>query len=104
MEMLQGNAPTAIDLYIEDANGRETPQVQQGFAENKLPGMNIGQYFEVSLTASKKGETQTISQLPTALQVVINVPAALKSGEAAVLCFALTYQGRRQPGICAAFG
>ncbi len=79
MEMLQGNAPTAIDLYIEDANGRETPQVQQGFAENKLPGMNIGQYFEVSLTASKKGETQTISQLPTALQVVIDVPAHLKA-------------------------
>lgn len=79
MEMLQGNAPTAIDLYIDDANGKEAPQVQKGFAENKLPGMNIGQYFQVSLTASKKGETQTVSTLPAALQIVIHVPEHLKA-------------------------
>lgn len=79
MEMLQGNAPAGIDLHIEDANGKETPQVQKSFAENKLPGMNIGQYFEVSLTTSKKGETKTVFELPTALQVTILVPEYLKA-------------------------
>ncbi len=78
MELLRGNAPAAIHLYIEDANGKEPAQVQKDFAENKLPGMSIGQYFEVSLTARKQGETQTISELPTALQVVIDVPEHLK--------------------------
>lgn len=79
MKMLQGNGPVAIDLYIENTNGKETPQIQQGFAENKLPGTNIGQYFEVSLTAAKEGETQEISELPTTLQVVLAVPAHLKA-------------------------
>lgn len=79
MELLQGNAPAAIDLYVEDAGDREAAQVKKEFTEKKLPGMNIGQYFEVSLTASKKGETQTISALPTALKVVINVPEHLKA-------------------------
>lgn len=81
MELLRGNAPAAIHLYIEDASGKEPAQVQKDFAENKLPGMSIGQYFEVSLTARKQGETQTISELPTALQVVIDVPEHLKAEE-----------------------
>lgn len=79
MELLQGSAPVAINLYIEDADDRQTAQVQKEFAEKKLPGMNIGQYFEVSLTASKKGETQTISELSSALKVVIEVPEHLKA-------------------------
>lgn len=79
LKMLQGNEPVTIDLYIENTNGKETPQVQQGFAENKLPGMNIGQYFEVSLAASKAGEKQTISELPTTLQVVLEVPEHLRA-------------------------
>ncbi len=79
MELLQGSVPVAINLYIEDANGKEPAQVQKHFAENKLPGMNIGQYFEVSLTASKRGETQMIAELPTALKVVIDVPEHLKT-------------------------
>lgn len=41
--------------------------------------MNIGQYFEVSLAASKAGETQTISELPTTLQVVLEVPEHLRA-------------------------
>lgn len=79
MELLQGSAPVAINLYIEDADDRQAAQVQKEFAEKKLPGMNIGQYFEVSLTASKKGETQTISELSSALKVVIEVPEHLKA-------------------------
>lgn len=79
LELLRGNAPAAVNLYIEDTNGREPAQVQKEFAEKKLPGMNIGQYFEVSLTASRKGETQTISELPSAVKVVIDVPEHLKA-------------------------
>lgn len=79
MELLLGNAPAAINLYVEDVGDREAAQVQEEFAEKKLPGMDIGQYFEVSLTASKKGDTKTISELPTALKVVIDVPAYLKA-------------------------
>lgn len=79
MEMLKGNAPVSINLHIEDANGEETPQVQKAFAENKLPGMNIGQYFEVFLMASKSNDTQMVSELPETLKVVINVPAHLKA-------------------------
>ena len=78
MEMLQGNVPISINLHIEDANGEETPQVQKAFAEKKLPGMNVGQYFEVFLMASKNNDTQMVSELPEALRVVINVPAHLK--------------------------
>lgn len=78
LEMLKGNAPVSINLHIEDANGEETPQVQKAFAEHKLPGMNIGQYFEVSLMASKNNDTQMVSELPEALKVVINVPMHLK--------------------------
>ena len=78
MEMLQGNVPVSINLHIEDANGEETPQVQKAFAEKKLPGMNVGQYFEVFLMASKNNDTQMVSELPEALRVVINVPAHLK--------------------------
>lgn len=79
MELLRGNAPAAIHLYIEDTNGKESAQVQKGFAKYKMPGMNIGQYFEVSLTAEKQGEMQTISGLPTALKVVVDVPERLKA-------------------------
>lgn len=78
MGMLQGNMPVTIDLRIEDANGKETPQVQKAFAEKKLPGMNIGQYFEVYLMVSKNNDTQMVSELPEALRAVINVPAHLK--------------------------
>lgn len=78
MEMLRGDVPVSINLHIEDANGEETPQVQKAFAENKLPGMNIGQYFEVFLMASKSNETQMVSELPETLKVVINVPQHLK--------------------------
>ncbi|MDE6404857.1 MAG: InlB B-repeat-containing protein [Lachnospiraceae bacterium] len=78
MEMLQGNVPVSINLHIEDANGEEPPQVQKAFAENKLPGMNVGQYFEVFLMASKNSDTQMVSELPEALKVVINVPAHLR--------------------------
>ncbi len=79
MELLQGGAPAEINLYVEDTDGREPAQVQKEFAEKKLPGMSIGRYFEVSLTASKGGETETISELPTALKVVIDVPEHLKA-------------------------
>lgn len=78
MEMLQGNVPVSINLHIEDANGEETPQVQKAFAEKKLPGMNVGQYFEVFLMASKNNDTQMVSELPETIRVVINVPAHLK--------------------------
>lgn len=78
MEMLQGNVPVSINLHIEDANGEETPQVQKAFAEKKLPGMNVGQYFEVFLMTSKNNDTQMVSELPEALKVVINVPSHLK--------------------------
>lgn len=78
MELLRGNTPVAIDLYIEDIGGREPAQVKKEFSEKKLPGMNIGQYFEVSLTASGKEETQIISELPSALEVVIDVPEHLR--------------------------
>ena len=78
MEMLQGDVPVSINLHIEDANGEETPQVQKAFAEKKLPGMNIGQYFEVFLIASKNNDTQMVSELPEPLKVVINVPDHLK--------------------------
>lgn len=78
LEMLRGDVPVSINLHIEDANGEEPPQVQKAFAENKLPGMNIGQYFEVFLMATKNNDTQMVSQLPKALKVVINVPPHLK--------------------------
>jgi len=77
LELLQGSAPAEINLYVKDMDGREPEQVRKEFAEKKLPGMSIGRYFEVSLTASKGGETQTISELPSALKVVIDVPEPL---------------------------
>lgn len=79
MEMLQGNVPVAINFHVEDAAGEETPRVQKTFMEQKLPGMNIGQYFEVFLMVSKNNDTQMVYKLPRELKVVINVPEYLKA-------------------------
>lgn len=79
IEMLQGNLPVSIDLHIDDNDGKESRQTIKSFEENKLPGMTVGQYFEIRLMKSVQNDTQMISELSEELKVVINVPEDLRA-------------------------
>lgn len=78
MEMLRGDSPVALNLYINDV-GDDVPRLTaRSFEEKKLPAMEIGQYFDMFLMESRQGDTQMISSLPEALEVVIDVPEELR--------------------------
>lgn len=79
IEMLQGNLPVIIKLSIDDIDGEQTQSTVKSFEDNKLPGMTIGHYFEVSLVKTEKNETRPISELSQALEVKINIPQHLKA-------------------------
>ncbi len=79
LEMLQGNMPVTIELAIKDTEGKESQQIKEAFEENKLPGIMIGRYFEVSLRETKKKDTQTISELPEKLKMTVCIPEHLKA-------------------------
>lgn len=78
LEMLRGKDPVAFNLYINDVGEEVSGVTVKYFEKKKLPAMKIGQYFDVFLLKSKRGDTQMISQLPEALNVVINVPDNLR--------------------------
>lgn len=79
LEMLHGNLPVVIELYITDMEGKASQQVKDFFEEKKLPGMEIGRYFEISLKETKNGETQNVSELPEKLKVTVALPKHLKA-------------------------
>lgn len=79
IEMLQGNSPVLVNLYINNADKEVSRTTIKAFAEKMVPAMNIGQYFDMVLMASRHSETQMISELPEKLRVVINVPEDLRA-------------------------
>lgn len=79
MEMLQGNSPVSVNLYINDADKEVSRTTIKAFAEKIVPAMKIGQYFDMILMTSRNSETQMISELPEKLKVVINVPEILRA-------------------------
>lgn len=44
-----------------------------------MPGMQIGQYFEVSLMETRQSDTRMITELPGPLKVTLNLPEHLKT-------------------------
>lgn len=78
IEMLLGKRPVAINFHIDRTDGEELPETVEFFEENKIRGMQIGQFFEVSLMESSQKETQMYTRLPQALKIVLNLPEHLK--------------------------
>ena len=76
--MLLGKRPVAINFHIDRTDGEELPETVEFFEENKIRGMQIGQFFEVSLMESSQKETQMYTRLPQALKIVLNLPEHLK--------------------------
>ncbi len=78
IEMLLGNMSVIINLHIDRIDGEESIETEEFFEENKIRGMQIGQFFEVSLMESCQNETQMITKLPQELRIILNVPDHLK--------------------------
>lgn len=79
MEMLQGKVPIIINFSVDDTDGEESQETVEAFAQNKLPGMTIGRYFEVRLTKAGQDDAQAIQELPETVKVLINVPKHLQA-------------------------
>lgn len=79
IEVLQGQHPVIITLSIDDTDGEESQSTVEYFEENKLPGMTIGHYFEISLAKTEKNGTRSIGELSQEVEVQINVPQHLKA-------------------------
>lgn len=79
LKMLQGSLPVTIELSVKDTEGRVSQEVKEVFEERKLPGMEIGRHFEISLKETKGEETKSVSRLSEKLEVVIRVPKPLKA-------------------------
>lgn len=79
IEMLLGNSPVALNLHINNVGEDVSRLTVRSFEEKKLPTMKIGRYFDMFLMESRQGDTQMISELPEALNVVINVPDDLRA-------------------------
>ncbi len=79
INMLLGKSPVTLNFHIECIDDEEPQDTLTVFEENKMPGMQIGQYFEVSLLESRQNDTNIITELPTALKVVLNLPDDLRA-------------------------
>lgn len=79
MEMLLGKKPVSINLHIDCLDDTEPPETASLFEEKKMPGMQIGQYFEISLMEATPDDTHMITELPSALNVILNLPDHLKA-------------------------
>lgn len=79
IEMLLGEKPVSINLHIDCLDDTESPETVLLFKEKKMPGMQIGQYFEISLMESSLGDTHMITELPNALNIILNLPDHLKA-------------------------
>lgn len=79
LRMLQGGLPVSMELYIKDTEGKESEETKEAFDREKLPGMRIGRYFEISLSETKEKETKGVSTLPEKLRMTIGVPEHLKA-------------------------
>lgn len=79
IEMLLGEKPVSINLHIDCLDDTEPPETVLLFEEKKMPGMQIGQYFEISLMESSLGDTHMITELPNALNIILNLPDHLKA-------------------------
>lgn len=79
MEMLRGDVPIVINFSVDDTDGEESQETVEAFAQNKLPGMTIGRYFEVRLTKAGQGDAQEIRELPETVEVVLNIPKHLQA-------------------------
>lgn len=79
IEMLLGNNPISINLYIDCLDSAEPPETAVLFEEKKMPGMQIGQYFEISLIETRQNDTHMITELPSPLKIVLNLPEHLKT-------------------------
>lgn len=77
LKMLQGALPVTLELTIKDTEGKESQETKDAFEERKLPGMEIGRYFEISLQETKGEETRMVSSLAEKLQVSIRIPEQL---------------------------
>ncbi|MCM1123449.1 MAG: Ig-like domain-containing protein [Eubacterium sp.] len=78
LAMLRGDLSVTIELSVNDTEGKTALRTKEAFEEKKLPGMEIGRYFEISLKEMKNKKTQSVSVLPEKLQVVITVPEPLQ--------------------------
>ncbi len=79
IEMLLGKNPVALNFHIERIDDEMPETTQKLFEEHKMPGMQIGQYFEISLLESNQNDTNMITELPSMLTVKLNLPEDLKS-------------------------
>lgn len=79
LKMLQGSLPVTIELSVKDTEGKVSQEAKEVFEERKLPGMEIGRHFEISLKETKGEETKDVSKLSEKLEVVIRVPEPLKA-------------------------
>lgn len=77
LEMLQGSLPVTLELTVKDTEGKESQETKDTFEERKLPGMEIGRYFEISLRETKGEETRTVPALAQKLQVTVRIPEPL---------------------------
>lgn len=78
IEMLLGRNPVAINFYIGLIDETGLTETVEFFENNKIRGMQIGQFFEVSLMKSCQNDTKMITRLPQELKIILNVPDHLK--------------------------
>ncbi len=78
IEMLLGKNPVALNFHIERIDDEAPETAMKLFEEHKMPGMQIGQYFEISLLESRQNDTNIITELPSALKVEISIPEDLR--------------------------
>lgn len=79
IRMLLGKDQVALNFHIERIDEEEPEDTKAFFEEHKMPGMQIGQYFEVSFLESRQNDTNIITELSIPLKVVINLPEDLKA-------------------------
>lgn len=79
MEILRGNRQVTISFLIDRIDGAVPSETIKFFTANKIPAMQIGQYFEVTLTETAQNETRKITELPEELELVLRLPDRLKA-------------------------
>lgn len=79
IELLLGKRQVAIDFRIERLDRAVPAETLKFFTGNKMPAMQIGQYFEVTLTKTSQNESRQITELPEELELVLHLPDQLKA-------------------------
>lgn len=79
IELLLGKRQVAIDFRIERLDRTVPAETLKFFSGNKMPAMQIGQYFEVTLTKTSQNESRQITELPEELELVLHLPDQLKA-------------------------